>query len=50
MGIGYGYSNNSGLFDLKINGVGIPLELNYHYTNKENRFGYFFFGDIGYRY
>ena len=21
-----------------------------YYTNKENRFGYFFFGDIGYRY
>ena len=98
MGIGYGYGNNSGLFDQKINGVGVPLELNYllgkknsklelgfglslgvyhiketvayvntvwypgteytdhksgeikYYTNKENRFGYFFFGDIGYRY
>ena len=29
VGIGYGYGNNSGLFDLKINGVGVPLELNY---------------------
>lgn len=96
--IGYGYGNNSGLFDLKINGVGVPLELNYllgkknsklelgfglslgvyhiketvayvntgwypgtedtdqksgeikYYTNKENRFSYLFFGDIGYRY
>ncbi len=92
VGIGYGYGENSGLFDQKINGVGVPLELNYllgkknsklelgfglsmgvyhieetagyyyqpvppetegrveEYTTKENRFGYFFFGDIGYRY
>ena len=99
VGLGYGYGNTSGLFDQKINGVGVPLELNYllgkknsklelgfgvslgvyhiketmayvedtdwypgtedtdqkygeikYYTNKENRFGYFFFGDIGYRY
>ena len=101
VGIGYGYGNTSGLFDQKINGVGVPLELNYllgkknsklelgfgvslgvyhiketmayvedtgwypgtedtdqkdgeikyyTYTIKENRFGYFFFGDIGYRY
>lgn len=99
VGLGYGYGDNSGLFDQKINGVGVPLELNYllgkknsklelgfglslgvyhiketvayvedtgwypdtedadqkygeikYYTNKENRFGYFFFGDIGYRY
>lgn len=98
VGIGYGYGDNSGLFDQKINGVGVPLELNYllgkknsklelgfglslgvyhiketvayvytgwypgtedtdqkygeikYYTNEENRFGYFFFGDIGYRY
>ena len=29
VGIGYGYGNNSGLFDQNINGVGVPLELNY---------------------
>lgn len=29
VGIGYGYGYNSGLFDQKINGVGVPLELNY---------------------
>lgn len=99
VGLGYGYGNNSSLFDQKINGVAAPFELNYllgkknsklelgfglslgvyhiketvayvedtgwypgaedtdqkygeikYYTNKENRFGYFFFGDIGYRY
>lgn len=101
VGIGYGYGDNSGWPDQKINGVGVPLELNYllgkknsklelgfgvslgvyhiketmayvedtgwypgtedtdqkdgeikyyTYKNKENRFGYFFFGDIGYRY
>ena len=96
VGIGYGYGNNSGLFDQKINGVGVPLELNYllgkknsklelgfgaslgvyqvketigyvggypdggntdetspkidFYTSSRTQFGYFFFGDIGYRY
>ena len=83
VGIGYGYGNNSGLFDQKINGVGVPLELNYllgkknsklelgfgaslgvyqvketyvnspkidFYTSSKTQFGYFFFGDIGYRY
>lgn len=97
VGIGYGYGNNSGLFDQKINGVGVPLELNYllgkknsklelgfgaslgvyqvketyvkdtgeypdgentdetspnidFYTSSRTLFGYFFFGDIGYRY
>lgn len=93
VGIGYGYGENSGWFDQKINGVGVPLELNYlagkknrklelgfglsvsvyrveettwdsYYqpvtpetevqyeekTTKDTRFGYFFFGNIGYRY
>lgn len=99
VGIGYGYGNTSGLFDQKINGVGVPLELNYllgkknsklelglgaslgvyqvketigyvedtwwypggektdetspktyFYTSSRTQFGYFFFGDIGYRY
>ncbi len=99
VGIGYGYGNTSGLFDQKINGVGVPLELNYllgkknsklelgfgaslgvyqvketigyvedtwwypggentdetspktyFYTSSKTQFGYFFFGDIGYRY
>ena len=27
VGVGYGYANNSGSFDQKINGIGIPLEL-----------------------
>ena len=27
--VGIGYGDNSGLFDQKINGVGVPLELNY---------------------
>ena len=84
VGIGYGYGDNSGWFDQKINGVGVPLELNYllgkknsklelgfgaslglyqvnatigyvkdtgwFYTSSKTQFGYFFFGDIGYRY
>ena len=84
VGIGYGYGDNSGWPDQKINGVGVPLELNYllgkknsklelgfgaslgvyqvnatigyvkdtgwFYTSSKTQFGYFFFGDIGYRY
>ncbi|MCW4112458.1 hypothetical protein [Segatella copri] len=99
IGIGYGYGDNSGLFDQKINGVGVPLELNYllgkknsklelgfgaslgvyqvketigyvkdtgwypggentdetspkidFYTSSKTQFGYFLFGNIGYRY
>ena len=97
--VGIGYGDNSGLFDQKINGVGVPLELNYllgkknsklelgfgaslgvyqvketigyvketgrypggentdetspkidFYTSSKTQFGYFFFGNIGYRY
>ena len=92
IGIGYGYGDNSSWFDQNINGVGIPLELNYllgkkhsklelgfgtslgvyrvkettwQYeeptppdtegvfepcTSQSTHFGYFLFGDIGYRY
>lgn len=92
IGIGYGYANNSGWFDQKINGIGVPIEVNYllgkkrskleigfgtslglykvkettwyfypptssetepkseQYTSSSNRFGYFMFGNIGYRY
>lgn len=92
VGIGFGYGNNSGLFNQEIKGVGVPVELNcllgkkhhklevgfgaslgmYHvketawyyyqpvppetegreepYVSTSNRFGYFMFGDIGYRY
>ena len=92
IGIGFGYGNNSGLFDQNIKGVGVPVELNYllgkkhqklevgfgaslgvyhtketmwyyyepvppetdghveSYPTTSNNFGYFMFGDIGYRY
>ena len=92
VGLGFGYGDNSGLFDQDIKGVGVPIELNYllgkkhhklevglgtslgiyhvkettwyyyrpvppeteghgeQYTSTSNRFGYFMFGDIGYRY
>ncbi len=92
VGIGFGYGDNSGLFNQNIKGVGVPIELNcllgkkrhklevgfgtslgiYHvkettwhwyqpgqpntaghddqYTSTSNHFGYFLFGDIGYRY
>ena len=92
VGIGFGYADNSGLFDQNIKGVGVPLELNYllgkknhklefgfgtslgiyhvkettwyyyqpvppeteehdeQYISTSNCFGYFIFGNIGYRY
>lgn len=98
MGIGYDHGYNSGFFEQKINGIGVPLELNYllgnknsklelgfgaslgvyhlketvgyinsgwypggenvdgtdgelnYYTSSTTQFGYFLFGDIGYRY
>lgn len=92
VGIGFGYGDNSGLFDQDIKGAGVPIELNYllgkknhklelglgvslgiyqsiestwyyyqpvppeteghdeQYTSTSNLFGYFIFGDIGYRY
>lgn len=99
VGVGYVYGDTSGWVDQKINGVGVPLELNYllgkknsklelgfgaslgvyqvketigyvkdtgwypsgentdetspkidFYTSSKTQFGYFFFGDIGYRY
>lgn len=37
VGIGYGYGNNSGLFDQNINGVGVPLELNYLLGKKRSK-------------
>ena len=37
VGIGYGYGDNSGLFDQKINGVGVPLELNYLLGKKNSK-------------
>lgn len=92
VGIGFGYGDNSNLFDQNIKGVGVPLEMNYllgnkhhkleigvgtslgiyhvkettwyynqpvppetegqaeQHTSTSNRFGYFLFGDLGYRY
>ena len=92
VGIGFGYGDNSFLFDQNIKGVGVPVELNYLLGKKHNKlevgfgaslgvyhvketmwyyyqpvspeveghvesyklasnsFGYFMFGDIGYRY
>lgn len=91
IGVGYGYADNSGLLDQKINGIGIPIELNYllggkcsklefgfgtnlglyhikettwnnylpispkeerdmeQHTTSNTQFGYFIFGNIGYR-
>ena len=37
VGIGYGYGDNSGLFDQKIDGVGVPLELNYLLGKKNSK-------------
>ena len=92
VGVGFGYGDNSGLFEQDIKGVGVPIEINYllgkkhhklevgfgtslgfyhvkesawyycqpvppeteghneQYTSSSNHFGYFMFGDIGYRY
>lgn len=37
VGIGYGYGDNSGWPDQKINGVGVPLELNYLLGKKNSK-------------
>lgn len=35
--IGFGYADNSNLFDENIKGVGMPLEMNYLLGNKHNK-------------
>ena len=47
VGIGYGYGNNSGLFDQKINGVGVPLELNYLLGKKNSKLELGFGSSLG---
>ena len=47
VGIGYGYGNNSGLFDQKINGVGVPLELNYLLGKKNSKLELGFGASLG---
>lgn len=37
VGLGYGYGNNSSLFDQKINGVAAPFELNYLLGKKNSK-------------
>lgn len=37
IGIGFGYADNSNLFDENIKGVGMPLEMNYLLGNKHNK-------------
>ena len=47
VGIGYGYGDNSGLFDQKINGVGVPLELNYLLGKKNSKLELGFGASLG---
>ena len=47
IGIGYGYGDNSGLFDQKINGVGVPLELNYLLGKKNSKLELGFGASLG---
>lgn len=47
VGIGYGYGNTSGLFDQKINGVGVPLELNYLLGKKNSKLELGFGASLG---
>lgn len=47
IGIGYGYGNSSGLFDQKVNGVAIPLELNYLLGKKKSKLEIGFGTSIG---
>ena len=47
VGIGYGYGYNSGLFDQKINGVGVPLELNYLLGKKNSKLELGFGASLG---
>ena len=66
IGVGYGYGKNNsqttngklgfgasvGYYHVEESGTIWDLTTNeiYDYESKENKFGYFFFGDIGYRY
>ena len=47
VGIGYGYGDNSGLFDQKINGIGVPLELNYLLGKKNSKLELDFGASLG---
>ena len=47
VGLGYGYGNTSGLFDQKINGVGVPLELNYLLGKKNSKLELGFGASLG---
>ena len=47
VGIGYGYGYNSDLFDQKINGVGVPLELNYLLGKKNSKLELGFGASLG---
>ena len=47
VGIGYGYGENSGWFDQKINGVGVPLELNYLLGKKNSKLELGFGASLG---
>ena len=47
VGIGYGYGDTSGLFDQKINGVGVPLELNYLLGKKNSKLELGFGASLG---
>ncbi|UKI44500.1 MAG: hypothetical protein L6U16_02790 [Porphyromonadaceae bacterium] len=47
VGIGYGYGDNSGWYDQKINGVGVPLELNYLLGKKNSKLELGFGASLG---
>ena len=47
VGIGYGYGDTSGLIDQKINGVGVPLELNYLLGKKNSKLELGFGASLG---
>lgn len=47
VGIGYGYGDNSGWPDQKINGVGVPLELNYLLGKKNSKLELGFGASLG---
>lgn len=47
VGIGFGYGDNSGLFDQSIKGVGVPIELNYLLGRKNHKLEVGFGASLG---
>ena len=47
IGIGFGYGHTSSMFDEKVKGVGVPIELNYLFGKKHNKLEVGFGASLG---